>query len=169
MPGRSTARRSGDGRRRIERAEQGPLLQPGRGGWCHRPNATPAQLVESRSMYVAGLSVRRETWSWLAPGRVCGGPVPLSLAGMCSQTAVQLAHQSAKAADSKRAWSERVDTDPGKATARPHPDKGSALQPHKQHRTRRPTSVSAGQVRCGAPRRNRTGDPILTIRAAAHL
>ena len=28
---------------------------------------------------------------------------------------------------------------------------------------RRPTSVSAGQSLCGAPRRNRTGDPILTM------
>ena len=30
---------------------------------------------------------------------------------------------------------------------------------------RRLTSVSAGQSLCGAPRRNRTGDPILTIDA----
>jgi hypothetical protein len=28
---------------------------------------------------------------------------------------------------------------------------------------RQPTSVSAGQPWCGAPRRNRTGDPILTM------
>ena len=116
-------------------------------------------------MYVAGLSVRRVPWSWLAPGRVCGGPVPLSLslAGMCSPAAVQLAHHSAEAADSKRAWSESVGSDPGTATARPHPDKGSALQPHNRPRTRRPTSVCAGQHLCGAPRRNRTGDPILTM------
>jgi hypothetical protein len=46
---------------------------------------------------------------------------------------------------------------------RPHPDKGWALWPVDASSNVTTTSVSAGQSLCGAPRRNRTGDPILTM------
>jgi hypothetical protein len=48
-------------------------------------------------------------------------------------------------------------------TVRPHPSMGCVLRPAEPASYMKKTSVCAGQHGCGAPRRNRTGDPILTM------
>jgi hypothetical protein len=51
----------------------------------------------------------------------------------------------------------------GDRPIRSHPYMGCALCPGEPTRNGKTPSVSAGQPGCGAPRRNRTGDPILTM------
>jgi hypothetical protein len=51
----------------------------------------------------------------------------------------------------------------GDRPVRSHPYMGCALCPGEPTRNGKTPSVSAGQPGCGAPRRNRTGDPILTM------
>ena len=63
----------------------------------------------------------------------------------------------------QRGRSERATPTDGESTLRPHPYVGSAFQPSKRTPNADLTSVYAGQCLCGAPRRNRTGDPILTM------
>jgi hypothetical protein len=53
---------------------------------------------------------------------------------------------------------------PDEPDPRPHLDRVAARRRAEEQRS---TRVSAGQSWCGAPRRNRTGDPILTIDARA--
>jgi hypothetical protein len=64
----------------------------------------------------------------------------------------------------QRRWSEQWTSTEG-AIGSPSalPSKGGALQRPTDPEHGQPTSVSAGQQLNGAPRRNRTGDPILTM------
>src|SRR5215216_2394046 len=48
-------------------------------------------------------------------------------------------------------------------TVRPHPSLGCVLWTVDDSANATTTSACAGQSLCGAPRRNRTGDPILTM------
>jgi hypothetical protein len=82
---------------------------------------------------------------------------------MCSLTAVRLIHQNPMAMESANRPVRGLDADPGGATVRPHPDKGSAISTRSTGSDIELTSVSAGHRLGGAPRRNRTGDPILTM------
>ena len=65
----------------------------------------------------------------------------------------------------QRPWPQLPTSSNRRSTVRAHPDKSCALRPVEPTRNGRMPSVSAGQPLCGAPRRNRTGDPILTIDA----
>ena len=62
-----------------------------------------------------------------------------------------------------------VDDHHGRSEVKALPDMGCALRLAETTRNGKTPSVAAGQCLCGAPRRNRTGDPILTIPVAAHL
>ena len=77
--------------------------------------------------------------------------------------------QMEKARRLTTALARAIDTSPWDDVTRALPDKGWVLRPAPAPPNVKTTSVSAGQHLCRAPRRNRTGDPILTIRVAAHL
>jgi hypothetical protein len=63
----------------------------------------------------------------------------------------------------QRRWSELLTAPKGDRLVRAHPNKGCVLWTVDASSNATTTSVSAGQHLCGAPRRNRTGDPILTM------
>jgi hypothetical protein len=131
--------------------------------WCHRPNATlPSSW--SRAPCLSLRSSARDLlmaclWSRV---RSAGAAVTLTRRYVLSNRCAA-GPPERKAAEPAKRLVIAVDADPGGATVRPHPDKGSALQPINRPPNTEPTSVSAGQRMCGAPRRNRTGDPILTM------
>jgi len=58
-------------------------------------------------------------------------------------------------------WSEPSTISDGRRVVRALPDMGCVLRPAEPAPNAKRTSVSAGQSLCGAPRRNRTGDPSL--------
>jgi hypothetical protein len=60
-------------------------------------------------------------------------------------------------------WSELSTSTYERPAVRSHPNKGCVLWTADASSNATATSVSAGQPGCGAPRRNRTGDPILTM------
>jgi hypothetical protein len=166
MPGRSTARRPGYGRRSksAPSATARPTPPAESGVALVSPTERHPRPARGVGLPVCRCVRRGGTWPWLAHGRVCGWQAPLSLVGMCSPTAVRRAHQNAKAAEPAKRLVRAVGVDAGGATVRPHPDKGSALQPSNRPGARTMTSVCAGHGLGGATRRNRSGDPILRRR-----
>jgi hypothetical protein len=63
----------------------------------------------------------------------------------------------------RRHWSALSRIPDRRPTARSHPNMGCVLWTADTSSNATTTSICAGQSRCGAPRRNRTGDPILTM------
>jgi hypothetical protein len=62
-----------------------------------------------------------------------------------------------------------VDVTDRRPVERSHPDMGCALWQTDPYPDARLTRIYAGQGLCGAPRRNRTGDPILTMDVLCRL
>jgi hypothetical protein len=117
---------------------------------CHDPAVTSAGKTPTRS--------RRSASSLLQFG-IHGS----LLAGMRSPTAVQPNVPDTEARESATILISAADDPHRRPTARSHPNKGIALWTVDASSNPTTTSVCAGQGRCGAPRRNRTGDPILTM------
>jgi hypothetical protein len=100
MPGRSTARRPGYCRRRksTSSAIARPTRPAGSGVALVSPTERHPRPARGVAFPVCRCVRRCGTWPWLARGRDRGWQAPLlfSLAGMCSPTAVRLAHQNPK-------------------------------------------------------------------------
>jgi hypothetical protein len=62
-----------------------------------------------------------------------------------------------------------VDVTDRRPVERSHPDMGCVLRPAEPAPNATMASICGGQSPCGAPRRNRTGDPILTMDALYRL
>jgi hypothetical protein len=82
------------------------------------------------------------------------------LKGMCSVTAVRLDSSSPRDRQPPKLLVSRLMCPTRSRPLRAHPLRNKASR-SSQHLGN--TSVCAGQPWCGAPRRNRTGDPILTM------
>jgi hypothetical protein len=81
----------------------------------------------------------------------------------CCRTAVRPRRSGVrKAPPRQRGWSEQENPS---APVNRHSDPSEPVGGHPRRRKRPPTGVCAGHRLGGAPRRNRTGDPILTIDA----
>jgi len=128
----------------------GTRRRAGRWGWIQ---AQAGQADDSNGLV---------TWNHLrkrrrSPKRLLGRPRMRSepLSRRVTQTGMGTARQ--------RRWSELWTSTGGQLAVRALSNKGWVLWTADASSSTTTTSVSAGQRLCGAPRRNRTGDPILTM------
>ena len=165
MPGRSTARRPGYCRRRksTSSAIARPTRPAGSGVALVSPTERHPRPARGVAFPVCRCVRRCGTWPWLARGRDRGWQAPLlfSLAGICSPTAVRLAHQNPKAAERAKRLVRAVDVDPGGSDGQTASRQGQcspAVQPNPEHGTDRRFCWS-GPVWSPPPESNRRPHP----------